>query len=65
MLLVKILNFILTLDSKPFYYRDIISYYYCTPEVPYLVSSQFLWYNSYVKFYNKVVCYKDFTDKKN
>ena len=29
-----------------------------------LVSSQFLWYNSYIKIDNKVVCYKDFTDKK-
>ena len=29
-----------------------------------LVSSQFLWYNSYIKIDNEVVCYKDFADKK-
>ena len=38
-------------------------YYSCTPEVPSLVSSQFLWHNSYIKIGNEVVCYKDFADK--
>ena len=55
------------MNSIPSYYEDIISswckYYSSTPKVPSLVSSQFLWHNSYVKIDNKVVCYKDFADK--
>ena len=55
-----------TISSLPSYYKDIDSwykFYSCTPEVPFLVSSQFLWYNSYIKTDNKVICYKDFADK--
>ena len=55
-------------NSLPSYCKNNINswwkYYSCTPEVPSLVSSQFLWYNSYIKVDNKVVCYKDFADKK-
>ena len=39
-------------------------YYSCTPKVSSLGSLQFLWYNSYIKIDNEVVCYKDFVDKK-
>ena len=57
-----------TINSLPSYYKNIIiswcKYYSCTPAVPSLVSSQFLWYNSYIQIDNKVVCYKDFADKK-
>ena len=57
-----------TVSSLPSYYKDIINswckYYSCTPKVSSLVSSQFLWYNSYIKIDNEVVCYKDFADKK-
>ena len=35
----------------------------CSPELAFLVSSQFLWYNSYIKI-DKVVWCKDFADKK-
>ena len=56
-----------TINSLPSYYKDIINSwckcYSCTPEVPSLVSSQFLWYNSYIKIDNKVICYKYFVDK--
>ena len=49
-------------------YKEIIDYwckyYSCTPKVPSLVSSQFLWYNSYINIDDKVVFYKDFADKK-
>ena len=57
-----------TINSLPSYYKDIINswckYYSCTLEVPSLVSFQFLWYNSYTKIDNKVVCYKDFAERK-
>ena len=57
-----------TINSLLSYYKGIIDswckYYFCTSEVPSLVSLQFLWYNSYIKIDNKVVCYKDFADKK-
>ena len=57
-----------TINSLPSYYKDIINswckYYSCTPKVSSLVSLQFLWYNSYIKINNEVVCYKDFADKK-
>ena len=56
-----------TMNSLPSYYKDIknswCKCYSCTPEVPSLVSLQFLWYNSYNKIDNKVVCYKYFADK--
>ena len=55
-----------TKNSLSSYYKEIISswckYHSCTPEVPSLVSLQFLWYNSYIKI-DKVVCYKGFADK--
>ena len=55
------------MNSLPSYYTDIkhswCKCYSCTPEVPSLVSLQFLWYNSYSKIDNKVVCYKYFADK--
>ena len=58
-----------TINFLPSYYKDIANswckYYSYTPEVSSLVSLQFLCYNSYIKIYNKVVCYKDFADKKN
>ena len=57
-----------TINSLPSYYKDIIiswcKSYSCALEVPSLVSLQFLWYNSYIKIDNNVVCYKDFADKK-
>ena len=57
-----------TINSLPSYYKDIINswckYYSCTPKVSSLVSSQFLWYNSYIKIDKEVVCYKEFADKK-
>ena len=56
-----------TINYLPSYYKDINSwckYYSCPPKVLSLVSSQFLWYNSYVKIDNEIVCYKDFADKK-
>ena len=57
-----------TINSLPSYCKDIINswckYYSCTPKVSSLISSQFLWYNSYIKIDNEVVCYKDFADKK-
>ena len=57
-----------TRNSLPSYYKDIINswckYYSCTPKVSSLVSSQFLWYNSYIKIDKEVVCYKEFADKK-
>ena len=57
-----------TINSLPSYYKDIIiswcKYYSCALEVPFLVSLQFLWYNSYIKIDNNVVCCKDFADKK-
>ena len=57
-----------TINYLPSCYKDIINswckYYSCTPKVLSLVSSQFLWYNSYIKIDNEVVCYKHFTDKK-
>ena len=66
LVILNILN--KTVISLPSYYRDIINswckYYSCTQEVPSVVSSQFLRYNSYFKIDNKVVCYKDFIDKK-
>ena len=53
------LNYIYNALGKNFKFHSNLS----TPEVPSLVSSQFLWYNSYIKIDNKVVCYKDFADK--
>ena len=57
-----------TINSLPSYYKEIINswckYYSCTSEVPYLVSSHFLGYNSFITIDSKVVCYKDFADKK-
>ena len=57
-----------TINSLPSYYKEIINswckYYSCTPKVLSLVSSQFLWYNSYIKIDNEVACYKDFADKR-
>ena len=38
--------------------------YSCSPEVPSSVSKQCLWYNSYAKIDNKIVCRKDFADKR-
>ena len=38
--------------------------YSCSPEVPSSVSKQCLWYNSYTKIDNKIVCRKDFADKR-
>ena len=56
-----------TINSLPSYNKDIINswckYYSCTPKFSSLVSSQFVWYNSYIKT-DEVVCYKDFADKK-
>ena len=57
-----------TINSLPSYYKDIVDfwckYYFCT--LAYSVFSFFaiLWYNSFIKIDNKVVCYKDFADKK-
>ena len=49
-----------TIKPLPSYYKGIINSwckdYSCTPDVPSLVSSQFLWYNSYIKIDNKVIC---------
>ena len=57
-----------TINFLPSRYKDIIDswckYYSCTPEVSFLVSLQFLLYNSYTKIDNRAVCYKDFADKK-
>ena len=57
-----------TINSLPSFYKDIINswckYYSCTPKVSSLVSSQFLWYSSYIKIDKEVVCYKEFADKK-
>ena len=55
------------INYLPSYYKDINSrckYCSCTTEVPSLVFSQFLWYNSYNKIDNEVLCYKGFADKK-
>ena len=56
-----------TINSLSSYYKDINSwckYYSCTSKVSSLVSSQFLWHNSYIKFDNEVVCYKNFAYRK-
>ena len=57
-----------TINSLPSFYKDIINsccnYYSCTPKVSSLVSSQFLWYNSYIKIDKEVVCFKEFANKK-
>ena len=57
-----------SINSLSFYYKGVVNpwckYYSCTPEVLYLVLSQFLWYSSHINIDNKVVCYKDFADKK-
>ena len=57
-----------TIHSLPSYYKDTIDswckYYSCPPEVLSLISSQFLWYNLYIKIDNKGIYYKDFADKK-
>ena len=49
-----------TINSLPSYYKDIINswckYYSCTPKVSSLVSSQFLWYNSYINIDDVVFC---------
>ena len=60
--------FKITIKSLPFYYKYITDtwckYFSFLPKVPSSVPSHFLFYNSYIKTDNKVVCYKDFTDKK-
>ena len=57
-----------TVNSLPSYYKDITNscckHYFCTPKVSPLISSQFLWCNSYIKTDHEVVCYDDFPDKK-
>ena len=57
-----------TINSLPSYYKDTINswckHYSCSPKVSSLVSLQFLWYNSYIKINNEVVCYKVLPIKK-
>ena len=56
-----------TINSLLSDYKYIIDswckYYSCSPEVPSLVSSQFLCYSTYIKIDNEAICYKDFADK--
>ena len=57
-----------TIKSLLSYYKDTTDSwwknYSCSPEVPSSVSKQCLWYNSYTKIDNKIVCRKDFADKR-
>ena len=57
-----------TINSLPSYYKDIIDfwckYYFCTLEYSVFSFFAILWYNSFIKIDNKVVCYKDVADKK-
>ena len=57
-----------TIKSLPSYYKDIVDswckYYSCPLRFPSSVSLQFIWHNSYIKTDSKVVCCKDFADKK-
>ena len=56
-----------TLIPLPPFYNDIIkswcSSFFCSPNVPSSISSQCLWYNSYLKTDKKPLFYKEFSNK--
>ena len=56
-----------TLIPLPPFYKDIIkswcSSFFCSPNVPSSISSQCLWYNSYLKIDKKPFFYKEFSNK--
>ena len=50
----------------PTFYQDIITswcnYYTSPPTLPSTISSQYLWFNTFIKIENRVVYYKEFSD---
>ena len=50
----------------PTFYQDIITswcnYYTSPPTLPSTISSQYLWFNTFIKIGNRVVYYKEFSD---
>ena len=55
------------LNCFPLFYRELLSLwsknYSCEPNIPSLISSQYLWYNNYIKIDNKVVFIREFSEK--
>ena len=55
------------LDHFPSFYKNLISlwssYISCSPNIPSTIASQYIWYNTYFKIDNKVIYYKEFSEK--
>ena len=55
------------LNAFPPFYKSIFTnwktYFYCTPESPSCILSEFLWFNEHINIENKCIFFKKFSEK--